>query len=258
MKCGIIGYPLNNPRSILIWKDYFLKKKIKAKMEPYEIHKKKFDTFIKKIKKDKAYYAFAITMPYKICVIKHCDKLDTSAKLAKTVNLIVKNKETSEIVGFNTDVIGAYKSISKNIDEYQDITIIGLGGVGTCIYNYLNNLLPKINFNLITQKNIKIPKKNKIFKKLNSNILKKKSLIINCTPLGSNLKDEFLSKSPIEENLFKKINKNSLIFDVVYEPKKTELSRLASLRKIKYINGMRMINLQGKEALKIAFKNVNV
>ena len=116
MKCGIIGYPLNNPRSILIWKDYFLKKKIKAKMEPYEIHKKKFDTFIKKIKKDKAYYAFAITMPYKICVIKHCDKLDTSAKLAKTVNLIVKNKETSEIVGFNTDVIGAYKSISKNID----------------------------------------------------------------------------------------------------------------------------------------------
>ena len=69
---------------------------------------------------------------------------------------------------------------------------------------------------------------------------------------------QFLSKSPIEENLFKKINKNSLIFDVVYEPKKTELSRLASLRKIKYINGMRMINLQGKEALKIAFKNVNV
>ena len=44
----------------------------------------------------------------------------------------------------------------------------------------------------------------------------------------------------------------------MYEPKKTELSRLASLRKIKYINGMRMINLQGKEALKIAFKNVNV
>ena len=229
MKCGIIGYPLNNPRSIVIWNDYFSKKNIKAIMKSYEVNPNQFDTFIKKIKKDKTYYAFAITMPYKISVIKYCDRLDKSAELAKTVNLIVKNKKTSEIVGFNTDVIGAYKSISKNIDEYKVITIIGLGGVGTCIHNYLSYLLPKINFNLITQKNIKTSKKNKIYKKLSSNILKKKSLIINCTPLGSNLKDEFLTKSPIKENLFQQINKKSFIFDVVYEPKKNRTIKISSI-----------------------------
>ena len=37
MKCGIIGYPLNNPRSIIIWKDYFVKNKMLSaifKMNP--------------------------------------------------------------------------------------------------------------------------------------------------------------------------------------------------------------------------------
>ena len=36
MKCGIIGYPLNNPRSILIWKDYFLKK---IQIQPIHLNK---------------------------------------------------------------------------------------------------------------------------------------------------------------------------------------------------------------------------
>ena len=45
MKCGIIGYPLKNPKSIKIWKNYFKKKNIKASMEKFSIEKKK----IKKI-----------------------------------------------------------------------------------------------------------------------------------------------------------------------------------------------------------------
>ena len=35
--CTIIGYPLSNPRSVKLWRNFFTKKKLKIKMDPYEI-----------------------------------------------------------------------------------------------------------------------------------------------------------------------------------------------------------------------------
>ena len=84
--------------------------------------------------------------------------------------------------------------------------------------------------------------------------LKKKALIINCTPLGSNLDDKFIKKSPIKERLFKYINKDSFIFDIVYQPKETILSKHANKYYIGYLNGIKMINFQGREALRLSFE----
>ena len=42
---GILGYPLKNPRSIQIWKNFFKKKKIHAKMLKFEIKPKNLDDF---------------------------------------------------------------------------------------------------------------------------------------------------------------------------------------------------------------------
>ena len=36
--CGIIGYPLNKPRSIPIWRTYLKKKEINAKMIPFQVN----------------------------------------------------------------------------------------------------------------------------------------------------------------------------------------------------------------------------
>ena len=44
--CTIIGYPLSNPRSVKLWRNFFAKKKLKIRMDPHEINpinfKKKF------------------------------------------------------------------------------------------------------------------------------------------------------------------------------------------------------------------------
>ena len=98
--------------------------------------------------------------------------------------------------------------------------------------------------------------RNVVFKKkLDEKILSKKSLIINCTPLGSDLSKKYLKKLPIEKNLIKYINKDSTIFDVIYSPKKTILSKLLKEKRIKYLNGIFMNTLQAKKALSLAFKN---
>ena len=84
--------------------------------------------------------------------------------------------------------------------------------------------------------------------------MRQKSLIINCTPLGSNLNERYVNQTPIEEIYFKILNKNSLIFDIIYQPSITLLKKYSKKFSIDYINGKKMINFQGKEALKLSFE----
>ena len=65
-KFGIIGYPLNKPRSVSIWRKYFKKNNIKAQFNPYEIENKNFNNFIKKnFLQDQNFLSMVVTMPYK-------------------------------------------------------------------------------------------------------------------------------------------------------------------------------------------------
>ena len=122
LSCGIIGYPLNKPRSIPIWKKYIKKHKINAKMHSFEIKPNSFSKYIKKIKNDRDFLAMAVTMPYKKEILKFLDELDTFAKKTSSVNLVVKRKK--KLFGYNTDIFGASECIKKEIKKYQNIIII--------------------------------------------------------------------------------------------------------------------------------------
>lgn len=252
IKCGIIGYPLKNPRSVKLWKEYFLKKNINSKMLEFSFKEREFHKEIKKLINNEEFLASAITMPYKIIIQKYINNLNETAKLSKSVNLIVKSKK--KIFGFNTDVFGLLKSLSKKI-LIKNIIIIGLGGSGNAIFNYINKKY-KRNFILITSKNIPIKKNIEIYKNLNKAKIDydKKYLIINCTPLGSNLRKKFLKKTPIEDNILGKISKKSFIFDLIYKPEKTKLFYQCKKYKLNYKNGLEMNTLQGKMALNIISK----
>lgn len=109
------------------------------------------------------------------------------------------------------------------------------------------------NFLVITKK-IKKNKSNTKYKKklkLNDLNVRKKYLIINCTPLGSNLKKEFEKKSILNDDLLKKINRSSVVYDLVYKPKKTKLFHQCKKNNIKYINGIEMNTFQALKALEI-------
>ena len=68
--CGIVGFPLKNPRSIPIWKKYFKKNKINSSMEEFQIKISNINSFIKFMKSNEAFLATAVTMPYKILFYK--------------------------------------------------------------------------------------------------------------------------------------------------------------------------------------------
>ena len=94
-------------------------------------------------------------------------------------------------------------------------------------------------------------------KKIKEDILNQIDLVINCSPLGSNLKRIYINKSPLKLDNIQKIKKSGFIFDIVYKPKSNLLSKLCKKRKIKYENGLRMNTLQAKLALKYLNKFVD-
>lgn len=253
---GILGYPLKRPRSIKIWKKYFKENKINARMLKFEIFSKDLKNFFSNIKMNKNFKAMAVTMPYKKTVIKYLDSLDNISQKAQSVNLVVKKK--NKLVGFNTDVFGAMNTLKIFLNKYDQIIIIGLGGTGQAIFNYLVSKYKKKKFYLISTKfNIKKRQKKKITIRrfINKELISSCALIVNCTPLGSNLKKNYINKLPIKKNTLHFINKKSVIFDVIYSPKKTLLSKYCSKKKIKYINGVKMNTLQAQKALQITFSS---
>jgi len=252
---GIIGHPLKKPRSIKLWKKFFKKKGIRAKMLAFDIKPKKINSFFRMIEENKNFKAMAVTMPYKKKVIRFLTKQDSFAKNAKAVNLIVKRKNS--LFGYNTDVYGALMTVNKIMKNYSSIAILGMGGSGQAIFNFFFKKFTNKRFYLISSKFRFRNNRVSIFKSLNEEILKEKLLIINCTPIGSSLKRTFNNRSPIKLKLIPKINKKSFIFDIIYSPKKTLLSQICKKNKLSYTNGLKMNTLQADKALKIAFDKSN-
>ncbi len=252
---SIIGYPLNKPRSVSLWRNFFKKKKINHKMTAIEIKPKKINLFLKNFKKDSSFIASAVTMPLKEKIFKKVNTIDKISKYAESVNLIIKQKNS--IIGYNTDIYGFLKRVPK---DYRNIMIMGFGGTGKAIYKVLFNLKKKTFFYIITSKYRslkKISNNRSIFSnKIDNKILEKVDLIINCTPLGSNLKKEWIKKSPLNTAQLKMVKKKCLIYDLVYKPDRTLLSKLAKKFKLNYENGLQMNTLQAKKALDIVNENL--
>ena len=154
-------------------------------MKKFEIKPNKINLFIKNIRNNKNFLAMAVTMPYKKMLTQKMDYLDDFSRKTNSINLVVKKR--NKLWGYNTDIFGAISTIKKDLKKFNDIIIIGLGGTGQAIFNYLYNTYPNKKFYLVSKK-FKPKNKSRIAKKLDVKLLIKKKLIINCTPLGSDLK----------------------------------------------------------------------
>jgi shikimate dehydrogenase len=253
MFCKIIGYPLIKPRSVILWKKFFKKKKLKINMQPFQIRPTHFNKEINQLFKNKKFLATAVTMPYKKRIISKIIVNDKLSNFAKAINFVIKKK--NKVYGLNTDVYGALQTIKKF--KKKNIIIYGFGGTGEAITRVFLNVYKKTR--LIVMSNKKKPKdltsKNlKFIKRKDKIVLSNIDIFINCSPLGSNLKKEYLNKSPLTKYQLSFANKNLLIFDIVYNPKKTLLSRYCKELKIKYVNGIGMNTFQAKLALREIYR----
>ena len=240
-KFYVIGNKVSKSMSPTIFNYWFKKYNIKAKYDFLELNKKNFDQKIKSILKEKNLGGLNITIPFKKSIIKHLDRLEKHSKKINAVNCVsIKSK----ITGFNTDWIGYYETLTKEAKlKKNNIIVIGYGGAALSIH-YLLNIKGYKNIFIFnrTKKKLNFQKGLKYTKNLRkmSEYLKSADLIINTTPLN-----------PISNENIKHIKKNTILSDIVYNPKETNfLSKFPNNRKI---FGISMLIMQASHCFNIWF-----
>lgn len=260
-KFGLIGYPLSHSMSKVIQEAAFKSVGLDG---CYEILETPQEDLISRLKYLRAngFQGFNVTIPLKVPITLFLSGVDNVANIAGSANTI-KILEDSSMVGYNTDVYGFVEAIPEDFRkeiEGSKVAILGNGGaaravgVGISILKakqidfYVRNVVnasemadvlresfPNVTMNCIQIDNLKD--------------LSEYKMLINTTPIG--MKSKAMGISPIDEDVIKTMNKESVVYDIVYNPLKTELIKLAKKHNIKTIQGLDMLIYQGAKAFEI-------
>ena len=190
---------------------------------------------------------FNVTMPFKEDIIKHLDRIDSTAKRIGAVNTVVN--ENGMLKGYNTDGLGAVEALKKVTQiKNKKILILGAGGAGKAITFYLKEEGADITLSDRTDlKAIKLAK----YAGVNSvplnqiKSLEEFDVLINASPCGMK---PHINATPISPAL---LRRELVVFDIVYEPKETALLKEAKKRGCKTINGIEMLLEQGYIGFKL-------
>lgn len=259
-KFALIGYPLGHSLSEYIHLAGFKSLGITA---TYEILPTTPEELVERVKylRNNGYTGFNVTIPHKLPVTMFIDEIDPSANVVNAINTVTINSNTNVLKGYNTDAIGFIKAFEQDYSLYnKTVAILGTGGaaraaitafahkkvkeiklysrnIANCIelLEYLRKTFPQIEFS-----------SNQIdkFKDL-SDI----DIVVNATPIG--MSGKYVGYSPLEENEIITLPSDAIVYDVVYNPKKTNLIKLAQKHNYKTITGLDMLIYQAQEAQKI-------
>jgi shikimate dehydrogenase len=249
----IIGdKPSMGARSPLLWNAAFKKHKISCKMYPADVKKNYFKKLIKELYKDKKFLAAAITNPYKEIIYQMLKKQSSSlAKEIQSGNCLYRKKNKFFLT--NTDAEASFFSLKKKfkLKKKNIILIMGFGGVGKAVATSFNHYLGKNSQIYIATRKKMLRKKNYLnfisWKEIN-NVIKKVTICINCTSIGFRQKN----RSPLTIEQINKFKEDSILYDVIYDPKKTYFLKLGEKKKLNIINGVNMNFMQAVLGFNIA------
>jgi len=244
---GLVGNPVKHSKGIIIHNKSFKKLRLNNIYVNFLVDDLK--KFIKEFKPMLS--GLSITIPFKREIIKHIDKTTPTAKKIGAVNTVIK--KNGKLIGYNTDITGAIKAIeSKTKIKNKKVLMIGAGGVARAIgYGIMQKKGKLMILNRTKSKAKRLAKELKC-KAGGLNRLKKQrdiDIIINATSIGMFPK---INKTPIKKQTLKKIiNKKAVVFDSVYNPRKTKLLKEAKKLGCNIVGGYDMFINQAKEQFRL-------
>ncbi len=258
-KLGIIGYPLGHSISAVIQK---------AGLESiglegcYDVMETPPEDLISRIKYIKAngYNGFNVTIPLKVPMSLFLDDIDDYANIAGCVNT-VKVGDDKSFSGYNTDIYGFKKAIPAEIDlNGKNASILGTGGASrAAVVGLAERGVKEIDFytrNIINSRQTldyvraKFPNVNfNVYQIQSIRSLAHTSIIVNATPIG--MKGYMADQMPLERADLDKLNPETLVYDIVYNPVKTVLIQESQKRGLRTIGGLDMLIYQAERAIEI-------
>ena len=181
-----------------------------------------------------------VTIPYKQDVISYLDELDAKAEKIGAVNTIQFTK--NGLKGFNTDAYGFKKSLEPFLKpHHRNALILGTGGASKAVRFVLDELGIANTYVSRSKKQGQYT-----YEELDKDIIKKNTLIINCTPLGTFPNVEAKPQIP-----YQYIGAKHLLYDLIYNPEKTAFLALGEANGATICNGLKMLEQQAEKAWKI-------
>jgi len=254
---GLIGYPLSHSFS----KKFFTEKFEKEHITDSEYHLFPIEHISELPALLKAHphlCGLNVTIPHKLSVLKYLDWIEHNAHTAGAVNCIRISAESSieavfsgevgikghdfRLEGYNTDIYGFEVSLRPFLKDHHDqALVLGDGGAARAVKCVLEGL--GINFKVVTRRPYP---GNLLFKDLTTRDIKKHTLIINTTPLGTSPKVDEYPPIPYEA-----ITDDHLLYDLVYNPEKTLFLKKGEEHGAAIKNGYEMLVLQAEKSWEI-------
>lgn len=259
-KYALIGHPLGHSLSSFIHEAGFKSLGLKAS---YEILETPPETLVDRVKffKSQGYRGFNVTIPLKLPITMFLDSVDASADIVNAVNTVVIDPQTREMRGYNTDVLGFRNAIPEDVTLCGKVAgVLGTGGAARAaitalaqaqmkeiklftrnvpnsleLVNYLRKTFPNVEFNTYQIERIRD--------------LSDIDLLVNTTPIG--MLGRAADFTPVEENELRTLKQGAVVYDVIYNPKKTILLKLAQKYGYRTINGVDMFIHQALAAEQI-------
>lgn len=248
---GIFGYPVSHTISPKMQNAAFRHLGLDIIYLPFSVHPEDLEIAIKSLTA-LGFIGINVTVPYKQKVMRFLDIITPSAKKIGAVNtILVKGKK---LTGYNTDGIGFVKSLEKDYHYTlagKTMFLLGAGGAGRavaiqsalsglkCIYiaDKLKDRARDLARSVHKCKAIPVSIGTQM-----RNAIQKSDIIVNATPIGLHTNDPI--SIPAEW-----IPKGRLVYDLIYNPKRTRL--LKEVRGCRTVNGLGMLLYQGASALEI-------
>lgn len=258
-KLGIIGYPLGHSISAVIQKAGLKSIGLEGS---YDVMETPPEDLINRIKfiKTNGYNGFNVTIPLKVPMSLFLDDIDDYANIAGCVNT-VKVGDDKSFFGYNTDIYGFKKAIPETINlAGKNASILGTGGASrAAVVGLAEKGVKEIDFytrNIINSRQTleyvraKFPEINfNVYQIQNIRSLEGTSIVVNATPIG--MKGFMADQMPLEKTDLDKLNPETLIYDIVYNPVKTVLIQEAQKRGLHTVGGLDMLIYQAERAIEI-------
>ncbi len=238
-KYALLGYPLGHSLSPVLHKYLFEAEGLSSDEFEYTLcESEKTSDSIEKLKN---LDGFNITIPHKIDVIEHLDRLDSSAEKCGAVNCVFRT-ENGEHIGYNTDCYGFLRALeTANMELCGNVLLLGLGGAGkmmlvealerNCDVTVL--VRDKSKYNLEN-----LPKKGSVKLVYADEIDGNFNIMLNSTPIGMFPK---IDGCPVSSEVIARCDN---IFDAVYNPIETMLMKKARELGKNVLGGMSMLAYQ--------------
>ena len=187
----------------------------------------------------------SITMPYKQDMVAELDNSDALTKQIGACNTVVRAAD-GKLYGFNTDVAGVIVPLEQRLHLAEArVLIVGAGGVARAAAFGLKNKGAEVFItNRTAEKGQGLARQAKVKYLKRADVAKQAfDVIINATPVGMNGNKQ----SPLEE---KELN-TKYVFDLVYTPAETKLTKMAVAKGLQVIPGLEMFVQQGARQFEI-------